>query len=527
MPISARVKPVWAVVGLLAAIFVGLRLAGLGSAYVWIDDVHSFTYTNLDPTPWSHMLGDAFQHSLDTTGPFFPTLILKMINTLVGPHLVALRLPALIVGLLSFLMLYRVLSRLFVSTGARLLPLFLFAFSVPSIIYSQSIQPSIYYFLASVVQLDVFISLVTDLKPYTPTAKIFRKLQVFALVSTLLFFVNFMSGLTYGILVVCYVLMIGIKSRKPRKLAVTTLNAVIVTLPLLILALLRARSGEVSRPYFEGVYYLDTLEALARVPQLTYDLLAYHFNFAYDPGWYVPRGENVLALPFVLLILAGAACFFTRRRWTLIPFAFAIIIILSAAALKLMPFGGLRHSLTLAPFLYVATGYGIEAFQKAAQHRSIKRLAPGLTALLAVFAMLTFALSGVHLYADRKATLDTTTLQRLAAEVQVQRIVGYCETYLILGVMEKDFGAIELGQICDDQPPDSIPTSYLLVDYRRTFNPDPSWPLLVWNPALPREQFTERHITSLIEDVGPLDPHTMGVQSIYYPMNGFFVYLVE
>jgi hypothetical protein len=68
---------------------------------------------------------------------------------------------------------------------------------------------------------------------------------------------------------------------------------------------------------------------------------------------------------------------------------------------------------------------------------------------------------------------------------------------------------------------------YLLVDYRRSFDPDPAWPPLMWNPAISRAAFSGATITPLREQVGPLDPRTMGVQSIYYPMNGFFVYLVE
>jgi hypothetical protein len=154
----------------------------------------------------------------------------------------------------------------------------------------------------------------------------------------------------------------------------------------------------------------------------------------------------------------------------------------------------------------------------------MERVAPGLVALLAVFALLTFVLSGVHLYADRKATLNIDTVHDLAGEHQVRQVVGYCEAYLILGIMGEDS---ELGRICDDQPPDSTPTPYLLVDYRRTFDPDPSWPTLAWDPVIPRDMFAGNRITPLIEQIGPLDPHTMGVQSIYYPMNGFFVYLIE
>jgi hypothetical protein len=512
---------------LLAVVFVGLRLIDLGSIYLWIDDVHSLSYTDLKPTPWGDLLNASFQHSLDTTGPVFPTLVLKTINNVTGPRALALRLPAVVVGLLSFLMLYHVLARLFDDPGARLLPLVLFTFSVPSIIYSQAIQPSIYYFLASIIQLDVFARMAADLKPYTSTRDIFRKLQIFALISTLVFFLSFMSALIYGLLVGCYVILIALKGRGRsgvgRKVAITIFSAVLVTIPLLILAGLRARAGEVSRPYFEGVYYLDSWKAITRIPRLTVDLLSYHFNFAYDPDLYMPRGNNWLSLPFVLLVVAGAAYWLYRRRAeAAVPLAWGAAVILGAGALKVMPYGGLRHSFTLAPFLYVAVGYGVMAVP-AARWRYV--LAGGMAGL----ALVIFALSGVHLYADRQSTLDIKTVHTLAEQHQTRRVVGYCEAYLTLGMWQESragMGDLDLAEVCEGgDAPEGAP--YLLVDYRRTFDPDPTWPALAWNPAISREVFAGARITPLIEDVGPLDPHHMGVQSIYYPVNGFFVYLVE
>jgi hypothetical protein len=513
---------------LLAVVFVGLRLVDLGSIYLWIDDVHSLSYTDLRPTPWRDLLGESFQHSLDTTGPVFPTLVLKTINNVVGSRALALRLPAVVVGLLSFLMLYRVLARLFDDPGARFLPLVLFTFSVPSIIYSQAIQPSIYYFLGTAIQLDVFARMAADLKPYTSTRDIFRKLQIFALVSTLVFFLSFMSALIYGLLVGCYVILIAVKGRGRsgvgRKVVTTSFNALVVTIPLLSLAWLRALAGEVSRPYFEGLYYLDSWKAVTRIPRLTYDLLSYHFNFAYDPHLYIPLGNNWLSLPFVLLVAGGAAYWLHRRRAeAAVPLAWAVAVILGAGALKGMPYGGLRHSFTLAPFLYVAVGYGVMAVPVARWRYALSGAAAGL-------ALVIFALSGVHLYADRQSTLDIKTVHTLAEQYETQRVIGYCEAYLILGIWQESSGGtddLDLAEVCqgDGEAPDGTP--YLVVDYRHTFDPDPTWPALAWNPAISREMFAGARITPLIEDVGPLDPHRMGVQSIYYPMNGFFVYLVE
>jgi hypothetical protein len=79
-------------------------------------------------------------------------------------------------------------------------------------------------------------------------------------------------------------------------------------------------------------------------------------------------------------------------------------VILGAGALKVIPFGGLRHSFTLAPFLYVAAGYGIAAVG-AAWWRYV------LCGVVAGSALAIFVLSGVHLYTDRQSTLDIYTVR--------------------------------------------------------------------------------------------------------------------
>jgi hypothetical protein len=325
------------------------------------------------------------------------------------------------------------------------------------------------------------------------------------------------------------VILIALKGRGRsgvgRKVMIAIFNAALVTIPLLTLAGVRMWSGkEVSRPYFEGLYYLDSWKQITQVPRLTYDLLSYHFNFSYDPDLYMPRGNNWLSLPFVLLVIGGVACWLYRRRAeAAVPLAWAAAVILGAGALKVMPYGGLRHSFTLAPFLYVAVGYGVMAVPVGRWRDALSGAAAGL-------ALVIFALSGVHLYADRQSTLDIKTVHALAEQYGTQRVMGYCETYLILGIWQESGGGtddLDLAEVCKGDGEASAGTPYLLVDYRRTFDPDPTWPALAWNPAISREIFAGARITPLIEDVGPLDPHRMGVQSIYYPMNGFFVYLVE
>ncbi|MBN1563249.1 MAG: hypothetical protein JXA10_05385, partial [Anaerolineae bacterium] len=146
-----------------------------------------------------------------------------------------------------------------------------------------------------------------------------------------------------------------------------------------------------------------------------------------------------------------------------------------------------------------------------------------------------FIVSGTRFYETRQHTLDLSMLIAWAEAYDVDMVVGNCENYLILAMLDADdrlaAHGIALVYACNAPPelPERIESGarYLLVDHRRTFNPDPSWPPLGWDIQIPADGFAGATITPLIEDPGPLDPQTMGVQSIYYPLNGFFVYLVE
>ncbi len=52
---------------------------------------------------------------------------------------------------------------------------------------------------------------------------------------------------------------------------------------------------------------------------------------------------------------------------------------------------------------------------------------------------------------------------------------------------------------------------------------------MAWGGSIPVEEFGEASITPLVEEIGPLEPEPgiMAHQSIYYPLNGAFIYLVE
>ena len=512
----------------LFAVFLGLRLVHLDRVFLWIDDVHTVSIDSPDELVWDNFIADAYQHSLDTTTPFLPALVLRLLSKLFGASPLLLRLPTLVVAALSFWALHCALVQVSETPAARWGPLVWFTLSVPAIIYAQAVQPSMYYFLTTALQLGLFVGMVRDLKPFTTSRVIFRRIQVFTLVSTGLFFANYMSLLIYAWAIGTYLFLVYRRTRRDalQKTLLAAFNTLLVALPLVVLAYLRSRAGDAAqRAYFEGTYYP---ESPGDVLTLVYDLLTYHFNFAYTPALYEPLGANLLALPFIVLVLLGVGYFGWRYRdEALLPLVAGVGGLLLAGALKIMPLGGVRHSLTLAPLLLVAAGFGVRALAALVPKRG-PQVAQSVVVVLSLLAGVVFLVSGTRLYRARETRIDLAALLDWAQQHNATAIVGNCEMYNVLEIMDDgDLHAadLELLPSCD-APLEQYSEPYLLVDYRRTFNPDPDWPPLAWGVQINAAAFDAVQVTTLHEDPGPLDPGTMGVQSVYYPLNGFFVYLI-
>jgi hypothetical protein len=189
-----------------------------------------------------------------------------------------------------------------------------------------------------------------------------------------------------------------------------------------------------------------------------------------------------------------------------------------------MPFGGVRHSFTLAPFAFIFIGYGIQALEKLLQRAKVSlQLRRLVIVALAGVALLTFVSSGTYLYTARKASMDLSALVQLAEHYNVKTIAAYEDTYDILTIMDYNQGGIlrehNLQLKLFDQNPyynsGVIPVGLgeigdaLVVAYRSALRFD-----------LPQVE-----VTVLWEDFGPLSSVHSTVNQSIYPQNGFFVYL--
>ncbi|HXF63494.1 MAG TPA: hypothetical protein VNK95_17830 [Caldilineaceae bacterium] len=526
-----------AVVG-LALGFIALRLLGFSQSYIWLDDVISVApYERiLERIPWSEFLPAALRYALlEITGPLLPALLHRAIANAVGPNLLLLRLPALAAAALSFWLLYRLLIRLQPGAAARLTPLALFSLSTPAIIYSQAIQPTIFYALSTLLLLYWFV---TDPQLARPPswAVAVERFYRFSYLALLAFLLNYMSVMIYGLLSLYFITRFWANERgRPGAAASTARLAgemVVAALPLLLFVAVRMLLGEETRRYFVGRYYVESLGDLAR---LSYDTLSYHFNFAYGLPFYAPLGANWPALPYAAICLLGLGYFIAQAPWRLVPVAGGFFGVALAAALELAPLGGVRHSFTYAPLFFVLVAYAIAGLQRAGRHtlsRPRGRPAQALAAILVMGAALLFAVSGRQVYSLRATSLDLTQLATLAQRQGVTAIAGYDETYGVLAMMETTAGYPLARRGLSLLPFDSAREqrlSYLLVAYRHRLDPPPSWQTLYYRADSAQEKLAGAQVTPLVEKEGGLDPARlpMVTQSIYYPPNGLFVYLVE
>jgi len=531
-------------------IFIILRLISIDSIYLWLDEVdfmgntfreqtwyHPRFVPRIDDEGWSVLGRDTWLETIETsffittnatTAPWFPVFLLHLLTYLLGHHLLLLRLPALLASLASLFFLYRILTRLVNRFPARYLTLLCFSFSVPAIIYGQSPQPVIYYFLSTVIQTSVLITVLRRSSPFASVDDVCGDLRLLTRVSLLVFFLNYMSLLICLIYLVYYLAAGAGKWRQ--RFSVRDYGRILGELffnllPLGILAFLRYRVGD-----HRIVYEVENPVVMGR---LIFEALTYHFNFAYTPGLYIPRALNPVAWPFIAVFLAGVIGFFIRNPARRLAASLAGLVFLLFVFFQVMPIGPIRHTFTFAPLLYIFFAYGIQNLGDLLARRSVsERPITVASAILAGLLLFVFLFSGVQLYQKRRPSLDLDEIVELARAKGVTTVAGFRESVIILELMSRTAGDIleEEGiGLCWYDPRANLPPPgrHLLVAYRHAF--DPPFTGMAWGGKIPLRDYLNARIIPLKEEPGPLEPQPdiMAHQSIYYPLNGAFIYLVE
>jgi hypothetical protein len=117
------------------------------------------------------------------------------------------------------------------------------------------------------------------------------------------------------------------------------------------------------RPYIANYYGSLSVSAIPRTLAHAYDLATYHLNLFYNHALYWPESFNALLLPLVALLVVGWGLAVSGRFGRdARSFAFmgAVAMALPAvlSLIKVYPFGGVRQTMFLNPFLLAFAGFG-------------------------------------------------------------------------------------------------------------------------------------------------------------------------
>ena len=180
-----------------------------------------------------------------------------------------------------------------------------------------------------------------------------------------------------------------------------------------------------------------------------YDLFNYHWSLVFNPGIYQPLEWNWVSLPFIMVAIiyiiavlrlrsvkkrrrkeGGSSAlsngedslFLSPRVSFVIALVSILTVCLTANRLLLLPFGGIRQSIFLAPLFWLVYGGMVRQILLLFRRRGkFYYLCAGLVTLLAVVP---FILSLPALYRDRVSRVDLDKCIEAVDRFQPERILA-------------------------------------------------------------------------------------------------------
>jgi hypothetical protein len=270
------------------------------------------------------------------------------------------------------------------------------------------------------------------------------------------------------------------------------------------------------RIYLTGYYHSLSLSSIWKLIAHGYDLLTYHLNLFYNPALYWPERWNWALLPLVLLCLWGwwraSSGQFGSEARELGRFALLAISIPAALSFAgMFPFGGVRQTLILSPFLLTFTALGF--YSLFARPATL-----ALAAVLATAYLAAWAYNLPRFYADRVSAYSAEDI------LQVWRAEGRPSNIYSRGsereleYMLRQHPEIHIHSLDKDQKP-----PYLMIATH-------------WAPLESNSMFAgyaeylrqAGYQATLVMEKSPVYFHNLEEYRtcLYYPPNGLWIYKV-
>jgi hypothetical protein len=366
----------WALLVLVIAGAFLLRWHDFSRIFLWIDDTDFFNENLYGSHPRS-LLDYALTTRNATTNTWGWPAILWMACHLFGATLEVARGCSLAAGTGAvaavFLLVYRLVPE--EARGSRFAPAIaaaaLTAISIPQMEFSQRLFPYTVVPLAASLliyaHLGLFHALTGPLTGFpTGNVGLLRPVGYYTIAGAL----AACAHPSLNLLLAASVLLLGVHAapalrlRQPAERIRFFRAAAPAALVLLAVIASNAKNPRFGyRVYLTGYYHSLSLGSIPKFIAHGYDLLTYHLNLFYNSALYWPERWNWALLPLVLLCLWGwwraSSGRFGSEARELGRFALLAISIPAALSFAgMFPFGGVRQTLILSPFLLAFTALG-------------------------------------------------------------------------------------------------------------------------------------------------------------------------
>jgi len=280
----------------------------------------------------------------------------------------------------------------------------------------------------------------------------------------------------------------------------------------------------------------------------TYDLFDYHLALVFNSRLYRPLHWNWIMLPFILFGL-GAVFIRIRKGRDKNRGVIAVLIgVLGVFSLgnflSLLPYGGLRNTLLLAPIIWLSYGEVVSQWDRVNWKRWSGRL---LVWGVVIIPVCPFLISLPAFYRDRIARLDMAQLEEIIERYRPDTLIlaeaSYDPFRMILqrhpefqtDVLDqyrvKLTSFFELGEERWGKYPLPVPGEKVLaLDFYLPYNghtgKDVGYGIFAYHPSLSELSGPDWEFEVLLEEPGKnvdMQEH----QSIYYPPNSVYLYLMQ
>jgi hypothetical protein len=516
-----------AIIVVILLIGLCLRLMFLGDIFLWNDETDNF-----DEQIYEHMSTSLRRYAATeaqelTLGPAWPIIIAATCKVFGGVVKVG-RMPSVFWGSITILAIFYLVYSLVQSDDDKwffipaLCAAFLTTISIVQMEFSQRIIP---YVAVPPLATAIIIAHLKIIHIIQKKILLIRELFLWSILYTLIcgFSVYLHMSLTL-ILIPSFLLLVSSSfrlSNLDKEKRVVVFGVLLLSFLAVFLAwignAIHTQSGY--RFYLAPYYHPIDLGAIPFILSRGYDLLTYNLNLFYNGELYWPRELNPVLLPLIIICIIGwyysTIGRFGRKARHLSFFGMISLVITALLSLLMKyPFGGVRQTLFMSPFIFSFTGLGFWILTRS-------RLGKAIAFFLVVTYIVLWSINIPHFYRER--ILPYTKQDILNAWEQNGKLTFYGDggCHVNIRYLMRLYPDVKIKDFAFKNGKTSGPPPLFYISAH--------WPIdkSLWMPGLRDDLEKSGYQIELIiarEATYPVHPDYR--QCLYFPANGLWLYKI-